>query len=365
MPSVTDSIPAASRQPEQPLHWRKDHLVDDFAAATIELGADPYGEGTVCATLVAYRPDGFTETFTPRHDTALLYVHGLSDYFFHRHVAEAFDAHGIDLIGIDLRKCGRSHRHGQQLHHCRSLTDYFPELNFTLDVLRTHYQRVHIGAHSTGGIIVAEWVDVLRRATESGDTQAAQRYHAIDLIVMNSPWLDLMVPSLLREPAKRLARQLSRYVPNRLMQGKNLGTYGTSLHRSAQGEWDYDLQLKPINGVPLTWGWLQSVLNGQRRLHRGLIDTGKRTLVMCSAISRLGKPYSRDSHTADVVLDVQQIQHWAPSLSSKQVDIAVIPGGKHDLFLSLQQPRTHAIEQCLTWIDKHQATSPSPNPTTK
>ena len=57
--------------------------------------------------------------------------------------------------------------------------------------------------------------------------------------------------------------------------------YGSSLHTSGTGEWDYDLDLKPLTGFPVTVGWLNAVRRGHARLHRGL-DVGVPSLVLRS-----------------------------------------------------------------------------------
>lgn len=70
------------------LSWDEDILGAGYRAATLDLGEDPDGEGTAVATLVradhAIQATGEDPTARP----ALLWVHGMSDYFFHTHVAE-------------------------------------------------------------------------------------------------------------------------------------------------------------------------------------------------------------------------------------------------------------------------------------
>ena len=59
------------------------------------------------------------------------------------------------------------------------------------------------------------------------------------------------------------------------------GGYGTTLHRDYDGEFDYDLQWKPLGGFPVTFGWINAVRRGQARLHRGL-DVGVPNLILRS-----------------------------------------------------------------------------------
>ena len=73
--------------PEWSPEWSQDILGPDFHAATMPLGDDPDGETDIYATVVRYSP---TDASRLRSRPAMLFVHGMSDYFFHRHVAEFF-----------------------------------------------------------------------------------------------------------------------------------------------------------------------------------------------------------------------------------------------------------------------------------
>ena len=63
------------------LDWSADELGDNYQHVTLHLGADPEGEGDNVAVLVKAREP---QTDKP----ALLWVHGMSDYFFQTHVAD-------------------------------------------------------------------------------------------------------------------------------------------------------------------------------------------------------------------------------------------------------------------------------------
>ena len=81
--------------------WQPDRLLAGFE--TLELAfADDY-DGVVAATLVRL-PVANAER------GAVLYIHGFSDYFFQRHMAERFAAEGYAFYALDLRKYGRSLR---------------------------------------------------------------------------------------------------------------------------------------------------------------------------------------------------------------------------------------------------------------
>ena len=165
-------------------------MLPGYWQQTLGLGPDPDGEGDLVATLVRRgEPD-------PTATHAVLLVHGFTDYFFNTEQADHFAARGFAFYALDLHKCGRSWREGQTPHFTTDLARYDTELERALDAHRATSRRrptVLIYGHSAGGLIVALWLDRLRRR---GDT-ARRR---ITGLVLNSPWLDLQGPG---DPAHR------------------------------------------------------------------------------------------------------------------------------------------------------------------
>ena len=108
------------------LTFLPDELGEGFGQCFLELGADPDGESPIRCTLVRYCPGAADDSFFAR--PAMLFVHGMTDYFFQDHVARHFHERGFAVYGIDLRKCGRSWREGQTWHHVsdQSLYDEDP-----------------------------------------------------------------------------------------------------------------------------------------------------------------------------------------------------------------------------------------------
>ena len=91
-------------------------------------------------------------------------------------------------------------------------------------------------------------------------------------------------------------------------------------------------------------------MTGQERIHADEIDTGVPLLTLVSSHSYLGEEYSPAADTADTVLDVEQIKHWAPHLSTN-TEIEVIDGALHDVFLSGLHARDAAFKACFSWLD--------------
>ena len=85
-------------------------------------------------------------------------------------------------------------------------------------------------------------------------------------LVLNSPFLDVPGPIPLRWPPTRaLIAAIARIGDKRVARAPSEtgGGYGASLHRDYHGEFDYNLQWKPLGGFPITFGWLSAVRAGQ------------------------------------------------------------------------------------------------------
>jgi alpha-beta hydrolase superfamily lysophospholipase len=318
--------------------WQPDLLGDGYRQHVIELGTDPDGEGSIAAVLVRREP---REGEAP--SGAVLYVHGFSDYFFQTALADFFAARGLAFYALDLRKSGRARRQGQTAHYVSDLTLCEKELDSALAIVAAEHPGapVILLAHSTGGLILPLWLDRRR---------AAGRLAPIAALVLNSPWFDLQGTRAQRGPLTQALRVLARVQPFRDLKLPS-GVYGKTLHVSGTGEWDFDLRLKPLAGFPVTIGWLNAVRRGHARLHQGL-DVGVPSLVLRSTRSDFSREYSPLSDRADLVLDVTQIARWAGCLGG-ETTVTPIEGARHDVFLSLPEPREQAYAILGAWLDRH------------
>jgi alpha-beta hydrolase superfamily lysophospholipase len=319
------------------IRWKPDILGDGYTQTVLDLGADPDGEGQIDAVLVRREPrDGETAR------GAVLYVHGFSDYFFQTALADFFAERGLAFYALDHRKSGRARRPGHTAHYVSDLALYDDELERALAIVSDAHPGlpVVLAAHSTGGLIAALWLDRRR---------AAGRVAPVAGLVLNSPWFDLQGKPSLRGPVTQALRVLSKAQPFRVIKGMP-GVYGRTLHTSGTGEWDFDLALKPLDGFPVSMGWLNAVRRGHSRLHRGL-DVGVPSLVLRSTKSDFSGRYTDLSDNADTVLDVTQIARWAGCLGS---ETAVVPveGARHDVFLSLPASRDRAYAAVDAWLSQ-------------
>ena len=321
------------------LDWKPDILGAGYAQAVLDLGADPDGEGTAEAVLIRRDP----QPADPPPSGAVLYIHGFTDYFFQTALADFFAQRGLAFYALDLRKCGRARHPGQTAHYVSDLALYDAEMDRALAVVTQAHPGlpVIIAAHSTGGLITALWQHRRNAAGASGPVAG---------LVLNSPWLDLQGGRAARGPLTQALRVLGKVRPfGRL--GVRPGCYGGTLHVSGTGEWDFDTELKPLAGFPVTFGWLLAIRRAHARVHQGL-EVGVPALVLRSTRSDLSGRYGELSDHADLVLDTTQIGRWAPSLGGQVTDVPVADA-RHDVFLSIPDSRAQAYAALGAWLTEH------------
>lgn len=312
----------------------------DYLQRTLALGADPDGEGDLFATLVRRR-----DAPADAHRAVLL-VHGFTDYFFNTDLADHLTARGFAFHALDLHKCGRSRRDGQTPHFTTDLARYDTELERALAVIAEEHPgaEVLVMGHSAGGLIVSLWLD---RVARRGDTARLR----LGGLVLNSPWLDLQGPAILRTAGASAAiGAMSRIRKRRVVRPPHPGGgYGASLHRDYAGEFDYNLDWKPVGGFPVTFGWIHAIRRGHARLHRGL-DVGVPNLILRSDRSVREARDPERIQRGDAVLDVDQIARWAGCVGNRSTIVPIIDA-KHDVFLSLAEPRAAAYRELDRWLD--------------
>jgi len=314
----------------------EDVLGAPYTAETIVMPDD--AEGPVVVTLVKKA----AATPTTR---AVLYLHGFSDYFFQTEFADWWTDRGYDFYALDLRKYGRSLLAHQSPAYVADLHEYFADLDAAWQRItrRDGHTDVVVTAHSTGGLVAPLWADARQPSQLVG-------------MVLNSPWLDLQGSSLVRVLGTPVIRLIGRYQPMRELGRDVTGFYARSLHRDYEGEWDFDLQLKPLGSMKVYLGWLRAIRIGQARLHRGL-DLPCPVLVLSSDISGRAVRMDELVHQSDIVLDVRQIRRWSTALG-RRVTYVAIPGAVHDVVLSRRPARERAYAEIASWLEAYVGDAP-------
>lgn len=328
----------------------------------------------------ALQPSGTARPVVPAR-TAVIYVHGWSDYFFHHRLADYYASLGIAFYAIDLRRYGRSllieaaggpehwaphtsktaaahaeaTAHGSPAAHPdaaaalavaaeddlpgRALTGpgthagyiedlraYDEEIAAALTVVEAENPgaQVLLHGHSTGGLILALW------AARHRDTACG--------LLLNSPWLEFQYDAAARKLMNAWMGLRSKSAKPLNVQLPNFYT----LASASLGRLPYDLRLKPPGGFPIYPAWLQAIFAGHKQVEAGLGLTIP-TLVQISATTLRGASFTSSMATADIVLDVDVIARRALSLG-ESMTIERIPNAMHDVFISAEAPRRQAYD---------------------
>ena len=307
-----------------------DVLGEPYLAETLELPPDE--EGPVVATLVSRCTEGGSRK-------AVLHVHGFNDYFFQTGAADFWVERGYDFYAVDLRKYGRSLLPHQTPNFALDLAEYHPELDLALELVteRDGHDHVVLSGHSTGGLIGSLWLDA-RKPEVAG-------------VVLNAPWLDLNGSFLLRTAGTKAIDQVGARRPYQAIPRSVSGLYGRSLHRDHDGEWEFNLDWKPLESWPVYAGWLRAVRRGHAIVHRGL-DISTPTLVLSSDTSIHPRVWEAAVDTSDIVLDVQLMAKWVHKLS-RHVTLVRVPGARHDVTLSREPARSQVFDELGRWLDAY------------
>ena len=305
----------------------------------------------------------------PRHERAVLYLHGRNDYFFQTHLADAFLQAGYEFYALDLRTCGRAGIGHPSPHDVRDLRIHDEEIGEALRIIRSEHGHgvVVLNGHSTGGLQAVIW--------------AADHPGTVEALVLNSPWLQLNASGLIRSYGSAYVDVLSRRSPERIIDNpaeskarKRLAAEAASapgpdgaeaggsepveadlyvrvLHRRWGGEWDWDLRLKPSPAFPVRAGFLAGIRRLQREVRHGL-GIEAPVLVCCSTTSSSPEASPEEALHSDIVLSVDQIIKRAAFLGT-DVTVRQIPGGVHDLALSPSPAREEYLATVTDWLDEH------------
>ena len=302
----------------------------EYVYKTAEM-PDDY-EGRVVVTLIRALPD------KKDRGGAVLYIHGYVDYFFQEHLAEKTMEEGYGFFALELRKYGHSFLPHQHFNYCRSMREYDVDITYAIrEILACGYREVILLGHSTGGLLASLYAakGTLREK--------------ISAVVLNSPFLEFNTSALKKYVLIPAVSVFSRLFPYLAKKNELSPFYGESIHVSMRGEWNYDLSLKPIEGVPLYLAWLRAVFRAQRCVKKGL-DIRVPVLVLSSDRSLYPRVWNEDIHYADVVLNVKDIEKYAFCLGTR-ITYRTVPGGMHDLFLSRRPIRERALETVFQWLE--------------
>jgi alpha-beta hydrolase superfamily lysophospholipase len=249
-------------------------------------------------------------------------------------------AHGYDFWALDLRKYGRSLLPHQHPNACLDINDYYEEIGMALKAMQAAgAQQITLLGHSTGGLIACLY------AREGAERAALSR------LVLNSPFFEFNESPFVRGAAGVMANALAGSRPYAKLPKGISPMYGESLHKSRRGAWEYNLAWKPLKGFPAYLGWVRTIRAAQQRLQQGL-DLQIPILLLHSDKSvKAGSKWDEALHTADAVLNVEDMKKYGPGLG-RNVTLIEIADGKHDLFLSNKAVCARALAAMFGWMEQ-------------
>lgn len=308
------------------VNWQTDILGDGFEMAFINHPADYSGKvrSTVIRKLAT----------APSHK-AILYVHGFSDYFLQKEMAQMFVDHGYNFYAIDLRKYGRSLLEGQRLFQVRDLHEYFPDIDSAVEIISADgTESIALLGHSTGGLTTSFYM-------------SEKPSPLIKALMLNSPFLDWNMPTFMKKVIIPIASSLGRVFPNVKIHQEPDAGYANTLSAHHQGEWHYREDWKPDVLPDPDLGWIRAIYQGQKQLRRQSVKVP--VLLMHSSCS-VKKGVSKESYFhADAILDVETISYYGTRLGNDVTEVT-FQDGLHDLVLSKKIIREQVYETMLSWL---------------
>ncbi|MCJ8288936.1 MAG: alpha/beta hydrolase [Crocinitomicaceae bacterium] len=305
----------------------------DYTSKTIKLAPDY--EGEVTATLIS-------SNFNLGNRKSVLYIHGYVDYFFHSHLGEKFNANDFDFYALDLRKYGRSLLEHHHPNYCRNIEEYFEEISIAIREIQTTSDSIYLLGHSTGGLIASTYMN------------SGKERNLIDGLILNSPFLDFNQSRIEKSVGYFLANIISKVFVYSKINGALPSIYAESIHKDHHGEWDFNLEWKPLKGFPTYFKWVVAIGKAQRKLAKSNITVP--VLLMHSSDSKKLSTFSKDAMSKDIVLDVEDMKRVGPKLGDK-VTLSRIDNALHDIFLSNKAVRDVAFDKLFSWLSKIDSTS--------
>jgi len=290
--------------------WHPDSLLTGYEYRYVNQGSDY--SGPVRSTIIRREAEGA--------HVGMLYIHGFNDYFFQSDMADFFVDNGISFYAVDLRKYGRSLMSGQYRYQCRDLTEYFPDIDSTLNVMRqSAIDDVVIVAHSTGGLIATYYLMHNSAPQVKG-------------LILNSPFLDWNLSKFQERILVPMIDGIGALAPGlKIPQGSSTA-YSQSLLEGEHGRFSYDTTKKLRVSPPVEASWIRAVDRAQADVQRGNV-VNIPILLMHSDSTVTADSWTEACNHGDVVLDVADISRYGRRLGPSVTE-ATVRGGMHDLVLS-------------------------------
>lgn len=264
---------------------------------------------------------------------AVLYIHGFDDYVFQDEMATEFNDHNYHFYALNLRKGANYSELDSDV-----LSSYFTEILRAIEQIRNDGNcRLLLAGHSTGGLIA---------------TLFAQMYdHLIDGLWLNSPFFEFNKCWVVRQVLIPTVAFLGRYMPKMTVPGGLLRQYGINMHKSEEGEWEYNLSLKPHIPTKISMGWIRTIHRAHKHLNKGVILDIPVLMVCSSSMLRVQEKSEKEVRCSEIPLNVEAIVKKG-QLIDADMKMLTIDNGIDDLVLSARQVRNRVYRELFGWMNE-------------
>jgi len=303
------------------------NLKDDYTSQNIKLNPDYEGEVNAVLT---------SSNFNTGNRRSVLYLHGYIDYFFHPHLGEKFNQNNFDFYALDLRKYGRSLMQHQHPNYCKDIEEYFEEISIAIRKIKSGSKSIFLLAHSTGGLTASCYMNF------------GKDRDLIEGLILNSPFLDFNQSKFEKSISLFVAKIIAKVSSYAKLDGALSPIYAQSLHKDYYGEWEFNLDWKPIKGFPTYFKWVVAISRAQKKLEKSNIKIP--TLIMHSSGSFKTSKYSKEAMSNDLVLNIEDIKRVGKKLGDS-VTLMKIDNSQHDIFLSPKAVREVGFDKMFAWLE--------------
>jgi len=302
------------------------NLKKDYSSQTIKLNPDYEGEVNAVLT---------SSNFNTGNRKSVLYLHGYVDYFFHPHLGERFNLANFDFYALDLRKHGRSLMKHQHPNYCKDIEEYFEEISIAIVKIKSKSKSVFLLGHSTGGLTASCYVNY------------GKEKDLIEGLILNSPFLDFNQSKFEKSISLFAAKIIAKVSTYAKLDGALSPAYAQSVHKDYYGEWEFNLDWKPIKGFSTYFKWVVAIAKAQKSLKKSNIKIP--VLIMHSSGSIKTSKYSKEAMSNDIVLNIEDIKRVGKKLGDN-VTLMKIENAQHDIFLSPIAVREVGFDKMFSWL---------------
>lgn len=159
---------------------------------------------------------------------------------------------------MDLRKYGRSILPNQNPFFCKSLKEYFADIDTALATIQSEgNERILLMAHSTGGLITPYYLN-----SKKGELP-------IDGLILNSPFLDWNFGWFMEKVVLPTVAFVGRLFPNLTVQGLGDPNYAYSLLKQYKENGNLIRTGNDIRASEKA-GWIKAIQEAQQTVQKGL-----------------------------------------------------------------------------------------------